>query len=66
MDRVEFIGNLTTIVKILIIMIAPSLAVYLGTDYNTVEALLTAIAGLLFSLIDAKFHNTLFSSDEEC
>lgn len=67
MDKVEFIGNLTTIAKILIIMIAPSLAVYLGTDYNTMVALLTAIVGLLFSLIDAKFHNTLFSpDDEEC
>ena len=61
MNREDFIGNLSTIVKILICIIAPSIAIWLGTNENTVIALLTAIAGLLFSLLDAKYPNTLFS-----
>ena len=60
MNKDDFIGNLSTICKILIIMVAPAVAVYLGTDNNTVEALLTAVVGLLFSLIDAKYPNSLF------
>ena len=41
------------------------IAVYLGTDENTIVALLTAIVGLLFGLVDAKFPNTIFNSDED-
>ena len=62
MDKVEVIGNLTSIFKILICIIAPMVAVYLGTDENTAVALLTACAGLLFGLVDAKFPNTIFNS----
>lgn len=64
MNNEEFIGNLSSIVKILICIIAPAAAIYLGTDENTVIALLTAIAGLLFSLVDAKFPNTLIIKGE--
>ena len=59
MNNEDFIGNLSTIVKILICIIAPSVAIWLGTNENTAIALLTAIMGLLFSLIDAKYPNTL-------
>lgn len=62
MDRDIIIGNLTTIVKILICIFAPSIAVYLGTDLNTALALLTAIAGLLFGFIDTKFKSTYFNN----
>jgi len=61
----EFIGNLSTIVKIIIIIIAPSCAIYLGTDSNTAMALLTAIAGALFSLVDAKYPNTMIGGGNE-
>ena len=59
MNNEDFIGNLSTVVKILICIIAPSVAIWLGTDENTAIALLTAVVGLLFSLIDAKYPNTL-------
>lgn len=58
MNNEDFIGNLSTIVKILICIIAPSLAIWLGTDENTSIALLTAFVGLLFSLVDAKYQNS--------
>lgn len=64
MDKREVIGNLSSIAKILICIIAPMMAVYLGTDENTVIALLTAIVGLLFGLVDAKFPNTIFNGEE--
>lgn len=58
MNNDDFIGNLSTIVKILICISAPSLAIWLGTDENTSIALLTAFVGLLFSLVDAKYQNS--------
>lgn len=61
MNYDDLIGNLSTIVKILICIIAPTTAIWIGTDENTAVALLTAIAGLLFSLIDAKYPNTIIS-----
>lgn len=64
MNTDDFIGNLSTIIKIIICIIAPSLAIYLGTDENTTITLLTAVAGLLFSLIDAKYPNTLLNKGE--
>lgn len=65
MDKIEIIGNLTSIAKILICIIAPMIAVYLGTDENTVISLLTAIVGLLFGLMDAKFPNTIFTEEDK-
>lgn len=65
LDKVVIIGNLTSIAKILICIIAPMVAVYLGTDENTVEALLVAIVGLLFGLVDAKFPNTIFNGESD-
>ena len=65
MNKIEVIGNLSTIIKILICIFAPALAVYLKTDENTAEALLVAVAGLLFGLIDAKFVNSFFNNDDE-
>ena len=62
-DKVEVIGNLTTVAKILICMIAPIIAVKYGIDGNLTEELLVAVVGLLFGLIDAKFPNTIFRED---
>lgn len=58
-NRETVIGNLSSVIKILICMIAPACAVYLGTDQDTVIALLTAIVGFLFSIVDATYPNTM-------
>lgn len=63
MNREALLGNLSTIIKILICIIAPTCAIYLGTDENTVIALLTAVAGALFSIVDAKYPNTMLGSE---
>lgn len=63
MNREVLIGNLSTIIKILICIIAPTCAAYLGTDENTSIALLTAIIGALFSLVDAHYPNTMIRGD---
>jgi Mg2+/Co2+ transporter CorB len=55
----EIIGNLTTIIKILIMTIAPAIAVYIGTDSQTVIAFLTAVLTFVLAVIDAKYPNTL-------
>lgn len=65
MNREVLIGNLSTVIKIIIIIIAPSAAIYMGTDSDTAIALLTAIAGALFALIDAKYPNNILSDNNE-
>ena len=60
MNRNDFSGNITTIAKILVCIIAPTVAVWLGTSENVTIALLTAVVGLIFSLFDAKYPNTIF------
>ena len=69
MDKSVVVGNLTTIIKILLCTVAPMLAVYLGLDENTVMAFLVAVVGLIFGLFDARFPNTIFNNDsvkEDC
>ena len=53
----DIIGNLTTIIKIVIMTIAPAIAVYIGTDEQTVAAFLTAILTFVLAIIDAKYPN---------
>ena len=65
MDKDIVIGNASSICKILICIFAPMIAVYLGTDENTAEALLVAVIGLLFGLVDAKFPNTFFRDEDQ-
>lgn len=65
MNRNAFIGNITTIIKIIVCILAPSVAVWLGTDENTAIALMIAIVGAGFSLVDAKFQNTFFSDSSD-
>ena len=43
----NIIGNITTIIKILIMTVAPAIAVYIGTDEQTIITFLTAIAGAI-------------------
>ena len=54
----KIIGNLTTIIKIAIMTVAPAIAVYIGTDEQTVIAFLTAILTFCLAVIDAKYPNT--------
>ena len=54
----DIIGNITTIIKILIMTVAPAIAVYIGTDEQTVIAFLTAILTFALAIIDAKYPNT--------
>lgn len=59
MDKNEFIGNLTTILKILIMTIAPTVAVYIGVDQQTLLTFLTACITFIIAIIDAKYPNTI-------
>ena len=59
MDRTELIGNITTIIKILIMTVAPAVAVYIGTDEQTVITFLTAVLTFVLAVIDAKYPNSL-------
>ena len=58
MDK-ETIGNITTITKILIMTIAPAIAVYIGTDEQTVIAFLTAVLTFALAIYDAKYPNNM-------
>ena len=58
MGKEETLGNLTTIIKILIMTIAPSIAVYLGTDEQTITAFLTAVFAFILAVTDARYPNT--------
>jgi len=64
MDQ-DIIGNITTIVKILIMTIAPAIAVYIGTDSQTVIAFLTAVLTFILAVIDARYPNTLKVFDNQ-
>ena len=64
MDK-DIIGNLTTIIKILIMTVAPAIAVYLGTSQETVIAFLTAILTFALAVIDARYPNTMKVFDNQ-
>ena len=55
----DIIGNITTIIKICIMTVAPAIAVYFGTDEQVVITFLTAILTFVLALVDAKYPNTL-------
>ena len=55
----KIIGNLTTIIKILIMTVAPAIAVYIGTDEQTIIAFLTACLTFALAVIDARYPNNL-------
>lgn len=62
----ELIGNLTTIIKILIITFVP--AAFLETvDANTLATALTIVVMFIFSIIDSKYTNTFkfFGNQEQ-
>ncbi len=55
----EIIGNLTTIIKILIMTFAPALAVYIGVTPDTIVTFLTACLTFALAVLDAKYPNTI-------
>ena len=61
----EIIGNLTTIIKIVIMTVAPSIAVYIGTDEQSVVAFLTACLTFALAVYDAKYPNTMKVFDNQ-
>ena len=65
MSKQDIIGNLTTIIKILIMTVAPAIAVYIGTDEQTVIAFLTAVLTFALAVIDARYPNTLAVFDNK-
>ena len=65
MSKQEIIGNLTTIIKILIMTVAPAIAVYIGTDEQSVVAFLTAILTFGLAIYDARYPNTMKVFDNQ-
>ena len=55
----DIIGNITTIIKIIIMTIAPAIAVYIGVTPDVVITFLTAVLTFILALYDAKYPNTL-------
>lgn len=53
----EFVGNVSTIVKVLVLTFVPA-AFLEQVDANTLSVVLTGIIMFVFSIIDAKYANT--------
>lgn len=53
----EFVGNLSTIIKVLVLTFVPA-AFLEQVDANTLSVVLTGIIMFIFSIIDAKYSNT--------
>ena len=58
----EILGNLTTIIKILIMTLGPSIAVYLNVKPDLVITFLTACLAFGLAVLDSKYPNTLFTN----
>ena len=53
----EFVGNVSTIVKVLVLTFVPA-AFLEQVDANALSVVLTGIIMFIFSIIDAKYANT--------
>ena len=62
----EFLGNVSTIIKVLILTCVPA-AFLEQVDANTLSIILTGIIMFIFSLIDTKYPNTfkIFGNDTQ-
>lgn len=54
----NFYGNLSTVLKFIVLIVAPYLAVY-GIDQSTLYSVLSALLGLILAIVDARYPNTL-------
>lgn len=57
-------GNISTIAKLIVMIIAPYMAVY-GITASQLESILIAIITLIIAIIDARYPNTLSVFDNE-
>lgn len=64
MSKQDIIGNLTTILKILIVTIGPTIAVYLEVTPDIVITFLTACLSFGLAVLDAKYPNTIFANTD--
>ena len=53
----EFVGNISTIIKILVLTFVPA-AFLEQVDANTLSVAITVVIMFIFSIIDAKYANT--------
>ena len=53
----EFVGNVSTIVKVLVLTFVPA-AFLEQVDANTLSVAITIVIMFIFSIIDAKYANT--------
>lgn len=53
----NILGNLTTIINWIVLIILPYVSVYGITD-NQLTALITAVVGIVFAIINSKYPNT--------
>ena len=61
----DIIGNITTIIKIIIMTIAPAIAVYIGVTPDVVITFLTAVLTFILAIYDAKYPNTMKVFDNQ-
>lgn len=58
----EFVGNLSTIIKVLVLTFVPA-AFLEQVDANALSVVLTGIIMFVFSIIDAKYSNTFIGNN---
>lgn len=56
-------GNISTIAKIIVMIIAPYLATY-GVTSSQLESIIIAILTLIIAVIDAKYPNNIFNNND--
>lgn len=60
----ELIGNLTTLIKFVVMTIAPYLSLTEAMQ-NQVIAIIVAIIGFILAYYDARYSNTIITSDAD-
>ena len=61
----EILGNITTIIKFIVMTIAPYLALTADMQ-NQLIAILVAIIGFILAYFDAKHPNTIMDNTKNC
>lgn len=61
----EILGNITTIIKFIVMTIAPYLALTADMQ-NQLIAILVAIIGFILAYFDAKHPNTIIDNTKNC
>lgn len=61
----ELLGNLTTIIKFVVMTIAPYLALTADMQ-NQLIAVIVSTIGFIFACFDAKYPNTIIDTTKNC